>query len=42
MQKSPIPKHPGNPDTMKVPNLRIICIGEKKHSQIKRSIKIFK
>ena len=42
MQKGPNPKHPGNPDTMKGPNLRIVDIDDKEDFQIKRPVNIFK
>jgi hypothetical protein len=41
MQKAPNPKHPGNQDIMRRPNLRIICIEEREESQLKGPVNIF-
>jgi hypothetical protein len=41
MQKSPTPKHPGNPGHMRRPNLRIIAIEESEDSQLKSPVNVF-
>jgi hypothetical protein len=41
MQKASNPKHPGNPDTMRTPNLRIVGIEHNKDSQSKGLVNIF-
>ena len=41
MQKAPNAKHPGNPEHMRRPNLRIIGTEESEESQLKGPTKIF-
>jgi len=41
-EKAPNPKHPGNSDTVKRSNLRIIRIEQVKDSQLKRPENTFK